>query len=261
MKARIFKERRRFKESSILFKSDKRSAIDAAISAIRVHRMELETYIIHRPEFRYTLNPIQVEDNLPRIVKLMAQSTYPFDVGPMAAVAGVLADLAVEAMLSVGARVAIVENGGEISAVSYEAFTIALHAGGGALSNKLGFQIDPSECPIGIATSSATVSHALSFGQADAATVFADTAGVADGAATAICNLVRGSDVEASVQGGLEYARKFSGLIRGAIVVRGKFIGSVGKIPRLVNVENGLSVDELSEFGIFGHRGRKENVR
>jgi len=245
MKSRILKERRRFKESSILFNSDKRSAIDAAISAIRVHRTELETYVARRPEFHFTLNPIQVEDNAPRVVKLMAQSTCPFDVGPMAAVAGVLADFAVEAMLNVGARVAVVEDGGEISAVSDEAFTIALYAGGSALSNKLGFQIDPSECPVGIATSSATVSHALSFGHADAATVFADTAGVADGAATAICNSIRGSDVEASVKSGLEYARKFGSLIRGVVVMREKYIGSVGKIPQLVNIEDGLDVGEL----------------
>ncbi len=246
MRARIFGERRRFKESSILFKSDKRSAIDAAISAIRINRTELETYIARRPEFQCTLNPVQVEDNAPLVVRLMAQATRPFEVGPMAAVAGVLADLAVEAMLSVGAKVAIVENGGEVSAVSDEVFTVALHAGRSALSNKLGFQIIPSDCPIGVATSSATVSHALSFGQADAATVFADTAGVADGAATAICNAVRGSDVEASVRDGLAYAKGFIGLIRGVVVVREKYVGSVGKIPQLINVEDGLDANEFS---------------
>ncbi len=243
MKAKILREHRRFGESSILFKSDRREAIDTAISTIRIQRIELETYISKHSEFRDALSPIEVEDNAPRVVKLMAQSTRPFDVGPMAAVAGVLADLAVEAMLSVDARIAIVEDGGEISAVSDEAFTVGLYAGKSTLSNRLGFQILPSDCPIGIATSSATVSHAISFGQADAATIFADTAGVADGAATAVCNSVRGSDVETSIKDGLEYAGSLGGLIRGAVLVRGEFVGSVGKIPRLVSIEGGSSME------------------
>lgn len=252
MKTRVVEERRRFKESSILFKSERRRAIDAAISAIRIHRMELETYIALHPGFRYALNPVPVETEAPRIVRLMAQSTTPFDVGPMAAVAGVLADLAVEAMLGAGARIAFVENGGEISVSSDESFTIGLYAGGNALSDRVGFQIDPSECPIGIATSSATVGHAISFGEADAVTVFADTSGIADAAATAICNMVRGRDVEASVRSGLESAEKIGNIIRGVIVVRGKYVGSVGRIPQLVDIRRGSDTDKVSLTDLIG---------
>ena len=247
MKTQILSERRRFGESFIFFQSDRRDAIDAAISVIRNQRMELETYVSNHSEFRDALSLIEIENSAPTVVKLMAESTRSFDVGPMAAVAGVLADLAVKAMLGEGAKVAIVEDGGEISAVSNEAFTVALHAGKSTLSNRLGFQILSSDCPIGVATSSATVSHALSFGQADAATIFADTAGVADGAATAVCNSVRGNDVEASIREGLEYARKFDSLIRGAVIVREKHVGSVGKIPRLVQIEGDLFSSEASQ--------------
>lgn len=250
MKTHMLEERRRFRESSVLFKSEKREAIDAAISAIRVHRIELETYILHHLEFRYALTPIAIEAEAPRIVKLMAQSTSPFDVGPMAAVAGVLADLAVEAMLSAEARIAIVENGGEISASSDETFTVSLYAGENALSNRIGFQVDPSQCPIGIATSSATVGHAISFGDADAVTIFADTSGIADGAATAICNSVRGKDAKTSVQKGLESAKKISDIIRGAVIVRGKYVGSIGKIPQLVRIKRGLDVDKVLLTGL-----------
>jgi len=246
MKTHVIEEHRNFKESSVLFKSEERKAIDAAISTVTVHRMELEIYISLHPEFRYTLDPVMVEVDAPRIVKLMAQSTSPFDIGPMAAVAGVLADIAVEAMLNAGARIAIVENGGEISASSDEPFTVGLYAGRNILSKRIGFQIEPSDCPIGIATSSATVGHAISFGEADAVTVFADTAGIADGAATAICNSVKGKDVKASVQRGLAFAEKFGNIIRGVFIVRGKYVGSVGKIPKLVDVESGLEQDKAS---------------
>jgi len=166
----------------------------------------------------------------------MAQATKPFNVGPMAAVAGVLADLAVEAMKAIVVKVAIVENGGEISAVSDEVFTVGLYAGKNILSNRIGFQVDPSECPIGIATSSATVGHALSFGEADAVTVFANNGGIADAAATAICNAVHGKEVKMSVEHGLEFSQKFNNLIRGVIIVRGKYVGSRGKNPQMVEV-------------------------
>ncbi len=242
MKTHLVEERLRLKESNVLFKSEMRTAIDTAISAIRVHRIELETYIALHPEFRHALNPLPVELKVPRVVKLMAESTSPFEVGPMAAVAGVLADLAVEAMLNAGARIAIVENGGEISASSDETFTIGLYTGENTLSNRIGFQINPSECPIGIATSSATVGHAISFGEADAVVIFAKTAGIADGAATAICNSVRGKDAQTSIREGLESAKKNGNVIIGAIIVRGKYVGSVGKIPKLLRNKKGLNL-------------------
>ncbi len=41
--------------------SEKRQAIDASISAIRVHRMELVTYIAFHPKFRFALSPVAIE--------------------------------------------------------------------------------------------------------------------------------------------------------------------------------------------------------
>jgi len=232
----LIKVRQRFKESNILFQSDRAEAIDTAIEAVRHHRLELETYIRLHPGFAEALQPITVESVAPLIVRRMADATAKADVGPMAAVAGALADLAVEAMVRAGSRVSIVENGGEVSAVSQEPFTVGLYAGHSALGQDLGFRINPSDCPIGIGTSSATVSHAFSFGEADAATVFADNAALADAAATAICNAVVGEDVAASIELGLEVARRLP-FIRGVLIVRGDYVGSVGWIPNLVHVE------------------------
>ena len=49
-----------------------------------------------------------------------------------------------------------------------------------------------TEFPIGVATSSGRFSHALSFGDAEAATVFCKNASLADAAATAVGNVVKG---------------------------------------------------------------------
>ena len=246
MKSKIIKVRKRFKESNILFQSENSNAISAAVEVVKLHRENLERYILVHPKFLHTLKPIKVEENAPRIVKMMAEAGGLVDVGPMAAVAGALADLAVEAMLTSGATIAIVENGGEISASSKESFIVGLYAGRNVLSGSVGFQINPSECPIGIATSSATVSHAFSFGEADAATIFADTSTIADAFATAVCNAVQGKDIEESIQLGLEAAEKKRDLIRGTLIIREKHVGSVGKIPQLVKIGRGLEVKKIS---------------
>ncbi|MEM2093821.1 MAG: UPF0280 family protein [Candidatus Bathyarchaeia archaeon] len=232
----FFKMHCRLKESNILLKSDNREALYSGLDAFRKHRIELETYLALHPQFAQATIPIEVENNVPRIVAMMADAAVRTGVGPMAAVAGALADLAVEAMRKAGAQTAIVENGGEISAMGDEAFVVALHAGKSTLGSGLGFKILPSDCPIGIATSSATFSHASSFGEADTATVFADTAALADAAATAICNAVVGENIERSIAEGLSIARRMKG-IRGVLVTRQDYVGSVGWVPQLVYIE------------------------
>lgn len=230
-----FKRRQTFNESNVFFQSDSLDALDRAEAAIRLSRIELESYIQLHPLFVHALRPVTVNDSAPKVVQKMARASELANVGPMAAVAGALADLAVEEMLTAGARVAIVENGGEVSAVSQSLFTIELYAGSPCLG-RIGFRIRPEECPIGVGTSSATVGHALSFGDADAATVFTDTATLADAAATAVCNSVQGVDVPASVEHGLKVAETMS-FIRGVFIVREGYVGSIGSVPELVEIE------------------------
>jgi ApbE superfamily uncharacterized protein (UPF0280 family) len=232
----LIKIRKHFKESNILFQSDKAEAIDAAIEAVEHHRLELETYIRLRPYFSKTLQPIPVDTNAPLIIQKMAYAATKAGVGPMAAVAGALADLAVDAMVKSGPGVSIVENGGEVSAVSEEPFIVGLYAGQNALGHGLGFMIRSSDCPIGIATSSSTVSHAMSFGEADAAVIFAENATFADAAATAVCNSVVGDDVANSIKLGLEVGKKMP-VVRGTLIVRGDYVGSAGWVPSLVRIE------------------------
>jgi ApbE superfamily uncharacterized protein (UPF0280 family) len=237
-----YKRRRRFNESNVFLQSDDLDALDRAEAAIRLSRIELESYIHLHPQFVHALRPVTVYDRAPKVVRSMARASELTNVGPMAAVAGALADLAVEAMLAVGAREAIVENGGEVLVVSPSLYTIELYAG--SMLGRIGFRIRPEECPLGVGTSSATVGHALSFGDADAATIFADTATLADAAATAVCNSVQGRDVQASIAQGLRVAETMA-FIRGAFIVREGYVGSVGSIPELVEIEGQTRRDEV----------------
>jgi len=243
----LIKVRRVFKESNVLFQSENVKAIEAAMTSIRVNRRALEKYILSHPKFLHSLRPVSIEATAPNVVKIMAESTRPLNIGPMAAVAGALADLAVESMREVNAEVAIIENGGEVSAHSERVFTVGLYAGRTKLAGTTGFQIKPSECPIGVGTSSATVSHAFSFGEADAATVFTDTAALADAGATAVCNIVKGKDVEASVQKGLRFAETID-FIRGVLIVREDYIGVVGRVPKLIRIDKNSGNED--SFGV-----------
>ena len=141
------------------------------------------------PKFLYTLTPIAAPEK-PLVARLMALAAEKADVGPMAAVAGAIADLAVEDMTRSGCEVAVVEDGGEISAVSNRPVDVAVAAGEEPLSKRFGFRL--TEFPIGVATSSGRFSHALSFGDAEAAVVFCKDATLADAAATAVGNVVKG---------------------------------------------------------------------
>jgi len=221
-----------YKETRCTITADSEAAIEVAISSIKRHRGQLERYIQDQPKFLHSLTPVHVGDG-PTVAKLMAEAAERAGVGPMAAVAGVLADLAVGDMVSSGAEVAVVENGGEVYAVSNTPINVALAAGDSPLSKCIGFRLE--DFPIGIATSSGLYSHALSFGEAEAVTVFAINAGVADAAATAVGNLVKGEDWHKAVECGIAKALSIKG-VKGVLILYRGLVGKAGQIPKILKV-------------------------
>jgi len=237
----LFRLRRRIKQSNVLAISDSAHAIESGIRSIIFHRSQLELYIRRRPMYALSLDPLRIEASAPEVVKLASSAAEAAQVGPMAAVPGALAELAVRDMVLQGASVSLIENGGEVAAASTQPLTVGVYAGPSPASGRIGFYLALEDFPIGIATSSATVSHALNFGEADAAVVVADTASLADAAAKAVCNSVVGEDVKASVESGLVRAESIRG-VRGALVIRRNYVGTVGKLPRLIRL-NGTRDD------------------
>ena len=231
----LFRARRRIEQSNLLLISNCLGAINEGVKGALIHRLLLDAYVDHNPAYVLSLEPVRVEEWAPRIVKLAAESTAIAGVGPLAAIPGAIADVTVQSMLASGGSTCLVENGGEISAVSKRTLNVGVYSGNSPLSGRVGFHLVEEDFPIGIATSSGTVSHALNFGVADSATVIADTACLADACAKAVCNAVKGDDVEASVQSGLEVAESLS-VIRCALVIRGRFAGMVGKAPRILSI-------------------------
>ncbi len=229
-KQHLIKEAFRFKESNCTIISDKGSGIETAKASIEHHRQQLEAYIKEHPQFLHSLEPVPVEV-APKVAQLMAEASAKADVGPMAAVAGVLADLAVQEMIGSGCKVAVVENGGEVSAVSDQPIDIGFAAGDEPLSREMGFRL--TEFPVGVATSSGRFSHAFSFGDADAVTIFAVDAGVADAAATAVANLIKGDDVRGVIRQGIDHALNIDG-VQGVFILYRGVVGKAGHVPELL---------------------------
>jgi ApbE superfamily uncharacterized protein (UPF0280 family) len=124
------------------------------------YRQQLESYIERHPEFLTSMEPLAIAD-APRIVTEMAEAAEKARVGPMAAVAGAIAEFVGKELLEASPEV-IVENGGDIFLKSQKDRTIGIYAGKSPLTGKVGLDIKGKDTPLGICTSSGTVGHSLS---------------------------------------------------------------------------------------------------
>jgi len=166
------------------------------------------------------------------IIKDMRQAAQKCGVGPMAAVAGAIAQY-VGQDLSKLSREIIVENGGDIYIKSNKERIIGVYAGDSPLSGKIGIRIKPEDCPLGVCTSSGKIGHSLSFGRADAVVIISKSAVLADAAATAIGNMVK--KVE-DIQRGVNTAKNIEG-VSGVLVIMEDKLGAWGNIE-LVKLNN-----------------------
>jgi ApbE superfamily uncharacterized protein (UPF0280 family) len=233
LKRNLIKEAFTLKDSQCTLISDQQVAIEVAKASIQCSRFNLELYVRANPNFLYTLMPIPVPEK-PLVARIMAEAAQKANVGPMAAVAGSIADLAVEEMLKIGCGVAVVEDGGEIMAQSNQPVDVAVAAGDEPLSRCFGFRL--TEFPVAVASSSGRFSHAFSFGNAEAAIVFAKNASLADAAATAVGNVVKGENAKAGIEAGIEHGLAIEGIEGVMVIYKGK-VGTAGKIPQIIKLK------------------------
>jgi len=220
------------------------SRYDSITATIIEQRHKLEKYIDRHPEFLSSLVPINVNEDAPEIAKLMAHAARSAFVGPMAAVAGAIAQAAVQAAIKNGDTDAIVENGGDIFCASSSDVVIGLYAGEGLLKDKLAFVVKPEMMPVSICSSSSTMGHSLSFGNCELATVVSESGALADAAATFVCNSVKEiSDIEPV----LHKAMKIAGVL-GILIVKSGRIGLIGRLPELVRNRDALLSEKVTRF-------------
>ena len=196
---------------------------------IRACRRPLEDYIQRDPGFVNALTPYTVLSDAPLIVRTMAEAGRLAGVGPMAAVAGAMAEW-VGKSIAKRSKDVIVENGGDIFMRSSRVRKVGIFAGDSSLSNRVAIEIRPDQTPLGICTSSGKVGHSLSFGKADAVVVLSPSVSLADAVATACGNLVQTVD---DLERTIEFASEITG-VTGVLVIKDDRLavwGSIKLIP------------------------------
>ena len=181
---------------------------------VKYQRNILKSYIKSHPEFLHSFSPVEVESE-EKIIKLMSESSKLTSTGPMASVAGAMAEIVGKKFLKYS-RSIFIENGGDIFAKFDKDFTIGIYAGKSPFSMKIGIKMKKSEFPYGIGTSSGKIGHSFSYGDADAVSVISKSSAFSDGAATYFGNIVKGKIDEKKIE---EELKKFP-FIEGILIIR-----------------------------------------
>ncbi len=195
------------------------------LAAVWKYRRQIETYIERDPEFKWSLSPYPVDPFAPRIVREMATATERVGVGPMAAVAGAVAEFVGRDLLHLSPQI-ILENGGDIFLVTRVERKLSIFTESHSLPSFIDILIRPEKTPLGVCTSSGTEGPSLSFGHADAVMVISPSAVLADAAATAVGNLVQS---KRDVKKALDFFRGIPQITGGIILIDGE-IGFWGEI-------------------------------
>jgi len=180
-------------KESDLFIMASRNLSDETEKELKKERYLLEKYIEEHPDFYLSFKPLPCDEDAPDIVKMMSQASFLCDVGPMATVAGAIAEMIGNHLLQFTDQI-IIENGGDIFLKTKKERLISIFAGNSPFSMRIGIKVKPRDTCFGIATSSGTVGHSTSKGKANSVTVLCPTATLADGLATCICNLIGDDD-------------------------------------------------------------------
>lgn len=225
----------RIKETDLLIQADRNVQRRAAELVLQA-RCQLEEYIIHHPAFYTSLQPIAKDFTAPSLIQKMFDAGRKANVGPMAAVAGGIAEYVGTALIGEGVEEIIIENGGDIFLQRKVPAVISIFAGESSLSNRVGMELPPDGMPCGVCTCSGTAGHSISMGQACSVTVSAPSTYLADGVATRLGNEVgECCGQKESVDRVLEIARTMEG-ITGVAIISGEILGVAGDV-KLVELE------------------------
>lgn len=193
---------------------------------VRRYRQQIEDYMERHPSYEKVFTPVKRNPFAPRIISSMIEAASRANVGPMAAVAGAIAEYVGLGLLPYS-RDVVVENGGDVfirSKVRREMLLLAESSDFKGMK----IAIQPSPKPVGVCTSSGKLGHSLSYGKADAVMVVGPTASMADAAATGIANLIRSPS---DIKKGLDRAQEIG--VLGVLILIEDQMGAWGNIEFL----------------------------
>jgi len=199
--------------------------IDETKELVLEQRGYVEAFIKSYPDFAGALIPWQPDLPAPGIIANMVKAARNAGVGPMAAIAGAIAEQVGHGLLKLTDQV-IVENGGDVFIKTNSSVTVGIYAGSSPLSLRIGIRLKSRSKPEAVCTSSGTIGHSLSLGKANAVCVVADSCSIADAAATSIGNLI---DSPADIENAIEAGRRLKEL-SGIVIIVGEKIGVWGNL-------------------------------
>lgn len=188
-------------------------------------RAVLTEHIKRQPGFLDSLIPVPRMRGVHPMILAMYRASELAGTGPMAAVAGAIAQWVGQELRKLSKEV-IVENGGDLYLCLQQPGTVTLYAGRSRFSGTIGLALDPEKTPVGICTSSGTVGHSYSQGRADAATIISRNVCLADAVATGAANLIGAED---DLEPALDYALAVPGVL-GAVLVLGDKLAAKGDV-------------------------------
>ncbi len=195
---------------------------------VKKYRNQIEKTIRKYPQFLKSLDPVRIPIRY-RIIEEMIQKSSLAGVGPMAGVAGAIAEFVGKNLLQFTDEL-IIENGGDIFIKTLKERTLLVYAGEESpFKDKIRIRIKPGDKPFGICTSSKKIGHSLSFGNTDAVVVIAQSAITADAFATALGNIVKTQD---DIEKAVGHAQSCSE-ISGGLILIGDKIAAFGEIEFL----------------------------
>jgi ApbE superfamily uncharacterized protein (UPF0280 family) len=190
------------------------------------YRKQIEDYIERYPSFLRSFTPVKRDPFAPEIINRMIEAAARVNVGPMASVAGAIAEFVGLGLLPYS-RDIIVENGGDVFIRSERRREVLLLAeSSGFMGMRIAIQ--PSLKPVGVCTSSGKLGHSLSNGKADAVMVVGSSASLADAAATGIANLIENPS---DISRGIRVAQEIG--VLGVLILIGEQMGAWGQIEFL----------------------------
>ena len=198
---------------------------DIAIKAVLECRNVIENYIKFNPEFATSLEPLKESDTAPKIIQNMINAGLLTGTGPMASVAGIVAQYTGKALLQHSKEV-VVENGGDIFIKSNSETIFTVYAENTPFSMTYGILVEKQDTSYGICTSSGTLGHSKSFGKADAVSVLSKSCSLADAAATALANKVKKAK---DIQKVIDFGKTIPG-VNGIVIIKGESIGLWGDL-------------------------------
>ena len=189
-------------------------------------RLAIEQYARKNPAFLTSLLPLPLDETAPPIVKTMLEAGRRVGVGPMASVAGTIAQYVGSKIAEVTGGEVVVENGGDIFLHLKGVVEAGIWAGNSPFSGKIALRFKGKLQPIGLCTSSGTVGHSLSLGASDAVTVLSKSASIADALATAGGNMVKS---QGDVKNALAFLQDHPDCLAALVISRDK-LGIFGDV-------------------------------